>query len=51
MGSAVPGAHHTVKFVEMIGRGGFGSVYIVDIIKPKRFRQRCAIKILSLIHI
>lgn len=47
MGSAVSGSHHTVKFIEMIGKGGFGSVYVVDIVKPKRFRQRCAIKILS----
>ncbi|MEL6345226.1 MAG: protein kinase [Myxococcota bacterium] len=37
----------TIRFVELLGRGGFGAVYLADVESENDFLQRVAIKVLS----
>lgn len=41
------GPHKKIRFVETLGRGGFGTVYLADAETGEDFPQRLAIKILS----
>jgi len=45
------GSHHAdrrrIKFVEALGKGGFGSVYLADVRSRDNFAQRVAVKILN----
>ena len=36
-----------IKFVEALGKGGFGSVYLADVRSGDNFAQRIAVKILN----
>ena len=36
-----------IRFIEVLGKGGFGAVYLADVISDDDFVQRVAIKILS----
>ena len=38
---------HRIRFVEVLGHGGFGTVYLADVQSPSGVLQRLAVKILS----
>jgi serine/threonine protein kinase len=40
-------SHRRIRFVEILGQGGFGAVYLADVEGRSGFRQRLAVKILS----
>ena len=41
-------SHRTIEFIETLGRGGFGAVYLADVRGENDFVQRLAIKVLNL---
>jgi serine/threonine protein kinase len=41
------GRQRRLRFLETLGRGGFGAVYLAEVHNPDRFVQRLAIKVLS----
>ncbi len=40
--------HRRIKFVELIGKGAFGEVYLVDVHRGSNFVQRIALKLLKM---
>jgi serine/threonine protein kinase len=42
-----PAERRRIKFVEALGKGGFGSVYLADIHSRNNFAQRIAVKVLN----
>ncbi len=46
LGAAATASRH-IRFVELLGQGGFGAVYLADVIGRDGFVQRLAVKILS----
>jgi serine/threonine protein kinase len=41
------GQHRRITFVEALGKGGFGSVFLADIRSQSNFEQRLAVKVLN----
>ena len=41
------GDRRRITFVEALGKGGFGAVYLADIRSPNKFSQRLAVKVLN----
>ena len=41
------GSVRRIEFVETLGRGGFGAVYLADVHGRDNFVQRLAVKVLS----
>ncbi len=46
-GGSVAGATRQVEFLEVLGRGGFGAVYLADVHGANGFVQRAAVKVLN----
>lgn len=46
-GGQVAGATRHVEFLEVLGRGGFGAVYLADVHGANGFVQRAAVKVLN----
>ena len=43
----MPGFQRRIRFVEALGQGGFGAVYLADVEGKDGFQQRLAVKVLS----
>lgn len=46
-GASVAGGTRQVEFLEVLGRGGFGAVYLADVHGANGFVQRAAVKVLN----